>query len=147
MTAISGRLPGPYPRGRPRLVLAALRVVGGPGRRPTGMLGCVRQVGAIHLALVLAAVRRRRALVDGVPAAHLVAEHVDVVVEVVGRRMRRGVGERDGAVDALDRLAVHRLALLLVEQAGRDELVAEDRERVALAPGVDLLLGAVLLGI
>ena len=33
---------------------------------------------------------------------HLVAEHVDVVVERLGRRERRLVGERDRLVDALD---------------------------------------------
>src|SRR5215210_6386763 len=54
-----------------------------------------------HLALVLAAVDARRALVDRVPAADLAAELVDVVVQRLGLGVRRLVGERDGLVDGL----------------------------------------------
>src|SRR3954470_16586041 len=51
-----------------------------------------------HVALVLALVHAGRPLVDRVPAAHLVAEDVDVVVERRGRGERGAIGERDRLV-------------------------------------------------
>ena len=96
---------------------------------------------------MLAAVHAGGALVDGVPALDLVAEHVDVVVERLGRREGRLVGERDGLVDPLDDRLVELLRLALLEDALLLELAREDLDRVVLAPLLDLLLAAVLLGV
>ncbi len=94
---------------------------------------------------MLAAVHAGGALVDRVPAAHLVAQDVDVVVERLGRRERGLVGERHGLVDAADDRLVELLGLALVEHALVLEPLGEDLDRVLLAPLGDLLLGAVLL--
>ena len=94
---------------------------------------------------MLAAVHAGRALVDRVPALHLVAEHVDVVVERLRRREGRLVGERDRLVDPRDRRLVHLLRLALLEHAVVQQPLGERVDRVALAPLGDLLLGAVLL--
>ena len=96
---------------------------------------------------MLAAVHAGGALVDRVPALDLVAEDVDVVVERLGRRERRLVGELDGLVDPADDLLVEPLGLALLEHALLLEPAGEDLDRVALAPLRDLLLGAVLLGV
>src|SRR4051794_40217097 len=89
----------------------------------------------------------RGALVDGVPALDLVAEHVDVVVERLGRREGRLVGEAHGVVDDADDGLVHAIGLALLEDALLLEAPREDLDRVALAPLGDLLLRAVLLGV
>src|SRR6478735_7184550 len=104
---------------------------------PRAVLGLV--------ALALAAVDTRGALVDRVPATDLVAEHVDVVVEGRGLGMGRPVGERDGLVDDRDGLLVDVLHVVLGHHALVAEAGGEGLERIALAPLLDLLLGAVLL--
>jgi len=58
----------------------------------------------------------RRALVDRVPALDLVAEHVDVVVQGLRRRVRRGIRERDRFVDPLDRGRIELLRLAVAER-------------------------------
>src|SRR4029079_13300379 len=78
-----------------------------------GVLGLV--------ALALAAVDPGGALVDRVPAADLVAEDVDVVVERRGLRMGRLVGERDGLVDDRDGLLVDLLDVVLGPEAPAHE--------------------------
>src|SRR5215210_3145352 len=75
--------------------------------------GLVGELGGGHAPLVLAAVRRRRALVERVPAPHLAAEHVDVVVQRLRCRVRRGVGELHRLVDASHRLLVDPRAVIL----------------------------------
>src|SRR5436189_47744 len=77
----------------------------------------------------------RRALlgvrrVDRPPAADLVAEHVDVVVERVGLGVRRGVGERDGVVDDGDDLLVHPLRVAVLQDALGLETLREGDDRV-----------------
>src|SRR3954451_13738411 len=67
------------------------------------------------VALVLAAVDARGARVDRVPAAHLTAEHVDVVVERFRLGVRRVVGELDRLVDDGDRRLVEFLEVLVRE--------------------------------
>ena len=68
-----------------------------------------------------------------------------MVVEGVEVGERRVVGELHGLVDPLDRLLVHRLDLVLLQHALVHEPLGEGGDRVALAPLLDLLLGAVLL--
>src|SRR3954470_17535252 len=151
-------------------VLGLLRVLGLLGRllALAGVLRRVRRaaagladVGALTLddglellapravlravALVLAAVDARGARVDRVPAAHLTAEHLDVVVERFRLGVRRVVGELDRLVDDGDRRLVEFLEVLVREHLVLDEALAERRDRVALAPLLDLLLRAVLL--
>ena len=84
-------------------------------------------------------------LVDRVPALNLVAEHVDVVVERLGGRERRLVGERNRLVDAGDRRIVQLLRLAFLEHPAAQEPLGERVDRIALAPLRDLLLRAVLL--
>src|SRR6185436_4119697 len=99
------------------------------------------------LALALAAVDAGRALVEGVPAADLVAEDVDVVVERLRLWVGRRVGEGDGLVDDRDGLLVDLLDVLLARGALLDQARGEALERVARPPLLDLLLRAVLLGV
>src|SRR4051794_33390760 len=99
-------------------VLVLLRLVGGllvvvGARVVVARLGGGR-VEALHVGAVprralvdlLALANAGAALVDRVPAPDLVAEHVDVVVERLGRREGRLVGVGDRLVDALDGRAV-----------------------------------------
>ena len=87
------------------LVLRAAALLHVAGARVGGArLGqLVRDAVLADLVLVLAAVHLGRALVDRVPALHLVAEHVDVVVERLERGLGARVGELDRLVDDLDR--------------------------------------------
>ena len=81
------------------------------------------------------------------PAAHLLAEDVDVVVErgEVGERAR--VRELDSLVHGLDRLLVQRVGVLLRDDPLVGQALAEVQDRVAAPPLLDLLLCSVLLGV
>ena len=107
----------------------------------------VRDARLADLGLVLAAVHLGRALVHRVPALHLVAEHVHVVVERLERRRGALVRELHRLVDDLDRLAVQFLEALLVQVAGLLQELRVGLDRVALAPLLHLLLGPVDLGV
>ena len=101
------------------------------------------------LALVLAPVHAGRALVDGVPAADLVAEDVDVVVERLGRR---GGASASAKATAASTRAIASSSSLLDARRSSSTPSSTRRspkrlERVALAPLRDLLLRAVLLGV
>ena len=125
--------------GGARLLVAHVRVGG------AGLGQLVRQLAG--LALLLAAVHLGRALVDGPPGGHVAGEDVDVVVEGVEVGEGRLVGELDGLVDGLDRLLVELLELVLLDHVLVHEPLGERLDRVALAPLLDLVLGAVLLGV
>ena len=97
------------------------------------------------LALALAAVDLRGALVDGPPGGHVLVEDVDVVVERVEVGEGGVVGELDRLVDGRDGLLVELLEVFLGDHALVDQAVGERLDRVALTPLLDLFLGAVLL--
>ena len=99
------------------------------------------------LALLLAAVHLGRALVHGPPGGDVAVVDVDVVVERVEVGERRVVGELDGLVHRLDRLLVQLLELVLRDHVLILEALGERLDRVALAPLLDLVLRAVLLGV
>src|SRR4051794_18152014 len=119
------RRPRPGPGRRP---CRGRRPPGAPGRRPRDRRPRAR-ARARAVALLLAAVHAGRALVDGVPALDLVAEHVDVVVERLGRRERRLVGEADGLVDDTDDGLVDAVGLALLEDALLLQAAREDLDR------------------
>ena len=77
----------------------------------------------------------------------LLLEDVEVVVERVERRLRRGVGE----LDRLEHLGLDLLAdrgeVVVGDRAGLDQPPGEDLDRVAALPLLDLVLVAVDLGI
>src|SRR5438067_1634576 len=79
------------------------------------------------------------------PCVHLLAEHVEVVVQRVELRERARVGEPHCLVHGRDCLAVELLQVLLGEHAVIDEPLREAGDRVAPAPLLHLVLRAVLL--
>src|SRR5262245_22584559 len=95
------------------------------------------------LVFFLAAVNDRRPLIDRVPTLNLIAEHVNVVVERLERRLRARVRELDRPVDRLDRLAVELLDAGVVDQTLLLEPLPVSGNWILLPPFRDLFLAAV----